>query len=91
MAGAMKNLNRVRKKMRDGIERLRRAFRAAWQIYNEALRTHRGHAAGKRSRRRLLDTFAPHLFGYAWNQPVRHSLGRFRSIVARPEAGPACR
>lgn len=88
--GAAENLERVREKVRDGIERFDRAFGTAGQIDNDGFVADNSDAAGKHGGRRFLNAFAANFFGDAGDSSVGDVDCGFRSGVARAETGATC-
>ena len=82
MAGAVNNLDAVRKKSSNGVEGLDGALRTAGQIEDERFAANGSDSARQDGARSVLKALAAHLFRHARNQPVGDRLRGFRRGVA---------
>jgi hypothetical protein len=89
VVGAAKDLDGVREKVGDGVERFDRSFGTAGEIDDNAFVTDSSDPAGENGVGRLLDTFPANFFGEPGNGAIGNVDRSLGSGVARAQASAA--
>ena|SRR5271165_1672437 len=84
---AAKNFDGVREQVRDGLQRIDRAFGTAGQIDDDGFVADDRDTAGKDSRGSFFDALAANFFRKAGNAAIGDVKSCFGSGIARAEAG----
>ena len=82
----MQHVNRVRKQVRDCLQRFRRTLRTSWKIHHQSFCAAGRNSSRQNCRRRFFQASAAHFFWDSGNYPIGDRLRGLRRIVSRTDS-----